>query len=35
MMKRVNLVTVILVAIAVASFLAKVKGHDFGFSSGG
>ena len=35
MMKRVNLVTVILVAMAVASFLAKVKGYDFGVSSGG
>lgn len=41
MRKHINLVTVIMVAIVVASMLAKAKGmpaHDFtffGFSSGG
>ena len=40
MKNRVNLMTVLLVALALASLLAKVKGIDhgsqlFGFSSGG
>jgi hypothetical protein len=35
-LKHVNLVTVILVALFVASLVAKAKGidHTFGFSSG-
>jgi hypothetical protein len=34
MKKRVDLISVMLVVLAVASVVAKAKGVDYGFSSG-